>query len=48
MDFQGSPHRAPVFLYPLTMENPIDRMIRLTAIAVGVVSLLVYLVFHFV
>jgi hypothetical protein len=32
----------------LTVENPIDRMIRLTAIAVGVVSLLVYLVFHFI
>lgn len=30
------------------MENPVDRMIRLTAVAVGVVSLLVYVVFHFV
>jgi len=31
-----------------TMENPIDRTIRLIALAAGVVSLLVYLVFHFV
>lgn len=31
-----------------TMENPVDRMIRLMALAVGVVSLLVYVVFHFV
>jgi hypothetical protein len=30
------------------MENPVDRMIRLMAIAAGVVSLLVYVVFHFV
>jgi hypothetical protein len=31
-----------------TMENPIDRTIRLMAIAAGVVSLLVYAVFQFV
>jgi hypothetical protein len=31
-----------------TMENPIDRTIRLITVAAGVVSLLVYLVFHFV
>jgi len=30
------------------MENPVDRMIRLMAVAAGVVSLLVYVVFHFV
>lgn len=30
------------------MENPIDRMTRLMAIAAGLVSLLVYVVFHFV
>jgi hypothetical protein len=30
------------------MENPIDRTIRLITLAAGVVSLLVYLVFHFV
>lgn len=29
------------------MENPIDRTIRLMTIAVGVVSLFVYAVFHF-
>jgi hypothetical protein len=31
-----------------TMENPIDRTIRLMAIAAGVVNLLVYAVFQFV
>jgi hypothetical protein len=31
-----------------TMENPIDRTIRLMAIAAGVVSLLVYAVFQLV
>ena len=31
-----------------TMENPVDRTIRLMTFAVGVVSLLVYAVFHFV
>ena len=30
------------------MENPVDRTIRLMAVAVGFVSLLVYFVFHFV
>jgi hypothetical protein len=30
------------------MENPIDRTIRLMAIAAGLVSLLVYVVFQFV
>jgi hypothetical protein len=30
------------------MENPVDRSIRLLAVAAGVVSLLVYAVFHFV
>lgn len=32
----------------LLMENPVDRMIRLMAIAAGVVSLLVYAIFHLV
>ena len=30
------------------MENPVDRTIRLMTIATGVVSLLVYVVFHLV
>jgi len=30
------------------MENPVDRTIRLLAVAAGIVSLLVYVVFHFV
>ena len=36
------------FLHSPTMENPIDRTIRLMAIAAGVASLLVYVVFQFV
>jgi hypothetical protein len=32
---------------PTAMENPIDRTIRLMALAAGVVSLLVFAVFHF-
>lgn len=35
-------------LHSPTMENPIDRTIRLMAIAAGLVSLLVYVVFQFV
>jgi len=38
-------HRSP---NSPTMENPVDRSIRLLAVAAGVVSLLVYAVFHFV
>jgi len=34
-------------LFP-TMENPVDRTIRLMAVATGAVSLLVYVVFHLV
>ncbi len=30
------------------MENPVDRTIRLLTVAAGFVSLLVYVVFHFV
>ena len=30
------------------MENPVDRMIRLIAVATGFVSILVYLVLHYV
>jgi hypothetical protein len=30
------------------MENPVDRTIRLMALAAGVVSLFVFAVFHFV
>jgi hypothetical protein len=30
------------------MENPVDRTIRLMAVATGAVSLLVYVVFHLV
>jgi hypothetical protein len=30
------------------MESPVDRVIRLTAVAAGVVSLLVYVIFHVV
>ena len=30
------------------MENPVDRMTRLMAIVAGFVSLLVYVIFHFV
>lgn len=33
---------------PTAMENPVDRTIRLMALAAGVVSLLVFVVFHFV
>ena len=31
-----------------TMENPVDRTIRLMAVVAGIVSILVYVVFQFV
>lgn len=43
-----SPTVSIGFHSPTTMENPVDRTIRLMAFAAGVVSLLVFAVFHFV
>ncbi len=35
-------------LIPTAMTNPVDRTIRLMALAAGVVSLLVFVVIHFI
>lgn len=44
----GLSHRIHWLTPPTAMENPVDRAIRLMALAAGVVSLLVFAVLHFV